>query len=129
MKSLNDIFQLTPTRKPKSNNPITFRREKLIRNINKQLKNIDDTKLGKRTYNNWFWINEDNKFHLSIKYGKQEIELSKNKFSIICENLDEVETSLTKIKELTYSGQFDLILTEMSKEIRSNFKRSKPTTS
>lgn len=129
MKTLNDIFNLTPNRKPKTNNPITFRRDKLIRNINKQLQNIQDIQLGKKTSNNWFWINENNKFHLSIKYGKSEIELDKNKFSIVCNNLKDIETSLTKIKELTYSGYFDLILTEMSKDIRKNFKRSKSTTS
>lgn len=121
MKKLEDNFNLTPNKKPNKLDPTLLRRDKLIRNINKQLNNIILIKEGKKIGNLWWWINNNNQYYLSIKYGKKEIELGKNKYSILLTNLDEVYKSLEKIKELVFKGEFDLILSEVSKGIRKNF--------
>ena len=47
----------------------------------------------------WFWLNEEGKYFLSINYGKKPIELSKGKFSVICESLEEVKDSLNIIEQ------------------------------
>ena len=119
---LENIFTLTPKKKPSKTNPILFRRNKLLSGINKQIQNIHDLKRGLKVRNVWFFNDENNKFYLIVKYGKYELELSKNKYSIMCENIDQVLDNLEKLKELVSSGQFDTNLSEMSKSIRQNFE-------
>ena len=119
---IENLFTLTPKKKPNKMNPILFRRNKLINSINKQIQNINDLQRGLKVRNLWFFNDEDNNFYLIIKYGKSELELSKNKYSIMCKNIDEVLDSLVKVKELVSNGHFDLTLTDVSKNIRQNFK-------
>jgi len=119
---IENLFTLTPKKKPNKMNPILFRRNKLINSINKQIQNINDLQRGLKVRNLWFFNDEDNNFYLIIKYGKSELELSKNKYSIMCKNIDEVLDSLVKVKELVSNGHFDLTLTDVSKSIRQNFK-------
>jgi hypothetical protein len=118
---IENLFTLTPKRKPTKSNPILFRRNKLLNGINKQIQNIHDMKKGLKVRNVWFFNDENNNFYLIVKYGKSEVELSKNKYSIMCKNIDEVLDNLTKLKDLVSSGHFDMTLTEMSKSIRQNF--------
>ena len=125
MSKLNSLFNLTSNKKPNKVNPIVMRRNKLIKGINKQLKNIDELKQGMRVRNTWWFNDENNNFYLSIRYGKSELELDKGKFSIMCKDIDEVSESLEKIKELVVSGSFDTTLNDVSKSIRTNFKSSK----
>jgi hypothetical protein len=66
-------------------------------------------------------MNEDGKIYLQIKYGKLPIELGKGKFAIQCNNLDDVTSNLAIVETLVNKGEFDAMLTAMSKEIRSKF--------
>ena len=127
MSKLNQLFNLTPNKKPSKDNPIVFRRNKLLRGINKQIQNINDLKSGIKVNNVWWWNDEHHKFYLVIKYGRNEIELGKGKFSIQLNSIDEVLDSLNKIKSMTQSGFFDVDLTNLSKSIRSNFTSSSTT--
>lgn len=127
MNKLNSLFNLTSNKKPNKVNPIVMRRNKLIKGINKQLKNIDDLKQGMIVRNNWWFNDENNNFYLTIRYGKSDLELDKGKFSIMCKDIDEVSDSLDKIKELVVSGSFDTTLNDVSKSIRTNFKSTKTT--
>ena len=129
MNKLNNLFNLTSNKKPNKVNPIVMRRNKLIKGINKQLKNIDDLKQGMIVRNTWWFNDENNNFYLTIRYGKSDLELDKGKFSIMCKDIDEVSESLEKIKELVVSGSFDTTLNDVSKSIRTNFKSTKTTTS
>ena len=124
MSKLENYFNLTPNKKPSKSNPIVFRRNKLLRGINKQISNINNLKNGMRVTNCWWWNDENNNFYLIIKYGKTELELSKNKYSIQFKNIDEVLDGLNKIKSLTQSGHFDMKLSDISKSIRNNFQSS-----
>ncbi len=129
MNKLNNLFNLTSNKKPNKVNPIVMRRNKLIKGINKQLKNIDDLKQGMIVRNTWWFNDENNNFYLTIRYGKSDLELDKGKFSIMCKDIDEVSDSLEKIKELVVSGSFDTTLNDVSKSIRTNFKPTKSSTS
>ena len=114
-------LNLVPVKKPDSLNPIVQRRERLIKSINRQLELIQKHRIGEKTTRVWFWTNEDGNYFLPIKYGKQVLELGKGKFSIQCSSLDDVETNLESVKTFVMKGEFDQILTTVSREIRKKF--------
>ena len=130
MKLLKEL-NLTPVKKTVGRNPIVQRRESLIRGIDKQLSIceslISDNEFARdhhsgRKIPSWFWLDDSGQYYLSINYGKQPLELSKGKFSIICDSIESVQSSLSLVKESVQMGDFDKQLEKRSKVIRSNFK-------
>ena len=69
-------------------------------------------------------MNEEGKIYLQIKYGKLPLELSKGKFAIQCGSLDDVSSNLQIVETLVNKGEFDVMLTSVSKEIRSKFDKT-----
>ena len=127
MKELN----LTPMKKTVGRNPITERRESVIKGIDKQIMVCEGLLDGKdvvrdqytgRKIPQWFWLDDSGSYFLSINYGKSPIELAKGKFSIVCESVEEVKSSLETVKSSILKGDFDKVLEKRSKQIRSNFK-------
>lgn len=131
MNQLNKKLNLTPNKKEVGRNVVVSRRESVVKGINSQLmiceSLINDGEVYRdfngRKVISWFWRNEEGKFFLSINYGKKAIELSKGKFSVICESIEEVRDSLNIIKDSILNGDLDKELEKRSKLIRSNFKR------
>ena len=130
MKLLKEL-NLTPVKKTVGRNPIVQRRESLIKGIDKQLSIceslISDNEFARdhhtgRKIPSWFWLDDSGQYYLSINYGKQPLELSKGKFSIICDSIESVNSSLKLVKESVQLGDFDKQLEKRSKVIRSNFK-------
>ena len=130
MKLLKEL-NLTPVKKTVGRNPIVQRRESLIKGIDKQLSIceslISDNEFARdhhsgRKIPSWFWLDDSGQYYLSINYGKQPMELSKGKFSIICESIESVQSSLNLVRESVQMGDFDKQLEKRSKVIRSNFK-------
>jgi len=129
MKELN----LTPIKKVTGRNPVTERRESVVRGIDKQIKIcqglldgndvVRDSETGRKVPQ-WFWLDDSGSYYLSINYGKSPLELAKGKFSIVCRELDEVMTSLQTVRSSILKGDFDTLLERRSKSIRSNFKSS-----
>ena len=127
LKELN----LTPVKKTVGRNPIVQRRESLIKGIDKQLLICDslisenefarDQHTGRKVPS-WFWLDDSGQFYLSINYGKQPVELSKGKFSVICNSIEGVKSSLSIVRQSVQKGDFDKQLEKRSKVIRSNFK-------
>ena len=102
MKLLKEL-NLTPVKKTVGRNPIVQRRESLIKGIDKQLSIceslISDNEFARdhhsgRKIPSWFWLDDSGQYYLSINYGKQPLELSKGKFSIICDSIENVQSSL-----------------------------------
>ena len=127
LKELN----LTPNKKVVGRNPIVERRESVIKGIDKQLMICDSLLQGNevvrdhqtgRKLPQWFWLDDSGSYFLSINYGKSPIELAKGKFSIVCESVEEVKSSLETVKSSILKGDFDKVLEKGSKQIRSNFK-------
>jgi hypothetical protein len=85
---------------------------------------VEAFKTGEKTHRTWFWMNEDGKIYLQIKYGKLALELGKGKFAIQCNSLDDVSANLAIVETLVNKGEFDAMLTNMSKEIRSKFGKN-----
>ena len=126
MKELN----LTPMKRTVGRNPITERRESVIKGIDKQIMVCDGLLEGKdvvrdqytgRKIPQWFWLDDSGSYYLSINYGKSPIELAKGKFSIVCTGLEQVKSSLETVKSSVLKGDFDTVLDKRSKVIRSNF--------
>lgn len=126
MKELN----LTPMKRTVGRNPITERRESVIKGIDKQIMVCEGLLEGKdvvrdqytgRKIPQWFWLDDSGSYYLSINYGKSPIELAKGKFSIVCTGLEQVKSSLETVKSSVLKGDFDTVLDKRSKLIRSNF--------
>lgn len=120
---IEQILKLVAVTKPKDPSPIINRRDKLVSSINRQLAIIERYALGESVRGKWFWTNDSGGYYLPIKYGKQVLELGKGKFAIECSNLDEVEDALIKVRALIKQGDFDSVLENTSKEIRSKFMK------
>ncbi|MBL4874864.1 MAG: hypothetical protein JKY41_16170 [Rhodobacteraceae bacterium] len=120
---LEQSLKLVPVKKPKQVNPIVHRRERLLKSINNQIEMVRRYRLGEKTNRLWFWSDENGNTFLPIKYGKVVLELGKGKYSIQCSSVDDVETNLETVKTLVIRGEFDDILTKVSKEIRAKFGR------
>lgn len=58
---------------------------------------------------------------LPIKYGRQQIELKKGMFSILCKDPSEIEEDLGEVREMVLGGQFDDQLAKASTEIWNRF--------
>lgn len=130
MKLLKEL-NLTPVKKTVGRNPIVQRRESLIKGIDKQLSICESLILDNefsrdhhsgRKIPSWFWLDDSGQYYLSINYGKQPLELSKGKFSIICDSIESVKSSLSIVRESVQMGDFDKQLEKRSKVIRSNFR-------
>lgn len=128
MKELN----LTPMKRTVGRNPITERRESVIKGIDKQIMVCEGLLDGKdvvrdqytgRKIPQWFWLDDSGSYYLSINYGKSPIELAKGKFSIVCTGLEQVKSSLETVKSSVLKGDFDTVLDKRSKVIRSKFSQ------
>ena len=128
LKELN----LTPNKRVVGRNSVVERRESVIKGIEKQvyiceqLLNGEEVVRDKQTGRKmvcWFWLDNGGDYFLSINYGKSAIELSKGKFSVICNSIEEVRDSLNIIKDSILNGDLDKELAKRSKLIRSNFKK------
>lgn len=122
-RAIEQALALVPVNKPKNVNPVVQRRMRLLKSIHRQQTLVEAYKSGEKTHRVWFWMNEDGKIYLQIKYGKVSLELSKGKFSILCNSLDDVTKNLVIVETLVNKGEFDAILTAASKEIRSKFTK------
>ena len=123
-KAIEQALPLVPVTKPKSMNPVVQRRTRLLKSLRRQQTLLQAYKNGEKTNRAWFWMNEDGKIYLQIKYGKLPLELSKGKFAIQCSSLEDVSSNLTIVETLVNKGEFDPMLTTISKEIRTKFQKS-----
>ena len=118
-RAIEQALSLVPVTKPKTVNPVVQRRSRLLKSIRKQQTLVEAYKAGEKTHRTWFWMNEDGKIYLQIKYGKLALEMGKGKFAIQCNSLDDVSSNLAIVETLVNKGEFDAMLGNMSKEIRS----------
>lgn len=122
MKSSNQL-KLVPVMKPKQQDPVLLRREKMIKGLNRQSQILELYRLGEKTKGQWFWVDENGVIFLPIKYGKVVLELSKGMFAIHCDTLEEVEDNLEFIRKTTMRGELDNTLKSVSAQLRSKFTK------
>ena len=117
-------LNLTAARRPRKLDRTIERRAKLSQQIENQLAKLRGENQGKAHRGAWYWRNHDGWFLLSIRYGHQDIELADGMYSILCENLGEVESSLLEVHQLVQTGALDDTLRAVSAELRSKFTKS-----
>lgn len=122
-RSIEQSLALVPVSKPKTMNPVVQRRSRLLKSIRRQQTLLEAYKNGEKTFRTWFWMSEDGKLYLQIKYGKSALELGKGKFAIQCNSIDDIASNLSIVETLVNKGEFDAMLTSISKEIRSKFSK------
>jgi hypothetical protein len=141
-------LKLVTSQKQRTVSPIIQRRQKLIDKIDEQLKSCEAQKAGEvyapkrmRTYTNkhtgermtveavkrvknWFWIADDGKINLSIKYGSKTLSLNKKGANAIqLTSGDELIAVLSSLKAAVAEGELDEAINEVSSITRDGFKK------
>ncbi len=141
-------LKLVASQKLRTVSPIVQRRQKLIDKIDEQLKSCEAQKAGEvyapkrmRTYTNkhtgermtveavkrvknWFWIAEDGKINLAIKYGSKTLALNKKGANAIqLTTGDELIAVLGQLKSAVADGELDEAINEVSSITRDGFKK------
>ena len=141
-------LKLITTVKSSAVSPVLLRRNKLLAKVQEQLdmceakrnqqpyapkrlKTITNKETGERTtietikrVKEWFWITEDGKINLAVKYGAKTLPLNKKGTNAIeLMNGTALIGTLHKLKEAVIAGEFDDAITEVSDATRKAFKK------
>ena len=141
-------LKLITTVKSSSVSPVLVRRNKLLAKVQEQLdmceakrnqqpyapkrlKTIVNKETGERTtietikrVKEWFWITEDGKINLAVKYGAKTLPLNKKGANAIeLMNGTALIGTLHKLKEAVIAGEFDDAIGEVSDATRKAFKK------
>jgi len=145
MSTLTSL-KLVVSKKNQSVAPIVQRRNKLIAKLHEQIELCEAQKSGNtylpkklKTYTNkqtgermtvevtkrvkeWFWISDNGKINLAIKYGAKTLPLNKKGANAIeLTNGDELLTILKDLKTATLNGELDDAINEVSSATRLAF--------
>ncbi len=73
---------------------------------------------------NWFWIAEDGKINLAVKYGSKTLTLNKKGANAIqLATGDELIAALSSLKAAVADGELDEAINEVSSITRDGFKK------
>lgn len=126
MTSLSNL-NLTEDVKPTGKSETVERRQRLVTSIQHQISQLNTTIQGIDTLGrkkpDWYWLNDKGEYLVSLRYGKQPVELQKGKYSVKCEDLEGVLVALEVFKEVVEKGELDSKLQVIANAIRKNFKR------
>lgn len=141
-------LKLVTSTKSSITSPVMQRRNKLLAKVQEQLdmceakrnqqpyapkrlKTVVNKETGERTtveaikrVKEWFWITEDGKINLAVKYGAKTLPLNKKGANAIeITNGTELVGTLHKLKDAVIAGEFDDAIAEVSNETRKAFKK------
>lgn len=141
-------LKLITTAKRTAISPVMRRRTKLLAKVQEQIdmceakrnqqtyapkriKTITNKETGERTtvetvkrVKEWFWITNDNKINLAIKYGSKTLSLNKKGANAIeLTNGTELIGTLLKLKDAVVAGEFDDAISEVSDATRKAFNK------
>jgi len=141
-------LKLITAAKNVSSSPVVQRRNKLLAKVQEQLdmceakrnqqpyapkrlKTVINKETGERTtvetikrVKEWFWITEDGKINLAVKYGSKTLPLNKKGANAIeLMNGTALIGTLHKLKEAVIAGEFDDAISEVSDATRKAFKK------
>jgi hypothetical protein len=72
----------------------------------------------------WFWVADNGKINLAIKYGAKTLSLNKKGANAIeLSNSDELITTLKSLKVMVANGELDEAINEMSLATRQAFAK------
>jgi hypothetical protein len=139
-------LKLTNTRKPTQQPAIIQQRTKLAKRIweqmelakaqqagdtfaSKRLKSIVGTDGVKRTVEvakrvkPWWFVADNGKLCVNIRYGSKLLELAKNKTTVEVADVAELIETLDIVKAAVIEGELDQQIQAASGQLRSGFKR------
>lgn len=147
MSTLNSL-KLVASKKHQSVAPIVVRRNKLIQKLHQQLELCEAQKSGNtyapkhlRTFTDkhsgerktietikrvreWFWVGDNGKINLSVKYGAKTLPLNKKGANAIeIANGDELISVIKSLKLAVANGELDDAINEVSIATRQAFGR------
>lgn len=144
MSALSNL-KLTNAKRPQSMPAVMIRRNKLVKKLfeqiqlaqaqqagenytAKRLKNVRDAETGltkivevPKRIRAWWWIGENGKLCLNVKYGSNTIELSKGKFAIELTSQAEIVPVLNTLKEAAEAGELDSQIEAVAGVVKSGF--------
>ena len=144
MASLQQL-KLISAKRQQSVDPTQFRRFKLAGRLEDQIA-LAQAMLERRTYTKervrsvrdasgmrssvqvhtrvkpWWWVMENGKLALSIRYGSRVIALSPKSNAIECASLKDVVQALATVKAVVEAGELDAAITAVSEKVRAGFK-------
>lgn len=140
-------LKLVVSSRQRTSNPLVIRRNKLATKLQEQaelvsaqkegrvyapvrMKNIVDSATGDRKVisiskrvREWFWVADNGKLNLSVRYGAKVIEISKGKNAIECGTADELLQALNLLRTATLAGELDEQIAAASESLRRGFER------
>ncbi len=146
VSTLNGL-KLSTAKKPTHIPQIIFRRNKLSNKLWEQIQlaksQIDGTSFVVKKFRSvidketglrkqvevpkrlreWWFMNEQGKMCVSIRYGTQMIELAKGKYSIEVESAQALIKALETVKQAVESGELDNQITNASINVRRVFDK------
>lgn len=146
VSTLNGL-KLSTAKKPTHIPQIVFRRNKLSNKVWEQIqlaksqldgtsfvvkkfRSVIDKETGLRKQvevpkrlREWWFMNEQGKMCVSIRYGTQMIELAKGKYSIEVESAQALIKALETVKQAVESGELDNQITNASINVRRAFDK------
>jgi len=145
MSTLNTL-KLVASKKHASISPVVHRRNKLVSKLHEQIEMCEAKKAGQnyapkklKTFTNkqtgermtvevnkkireWFWISDNGKINLAIKYGAKTLSLNKKGANAIeLATGDELINTLKSIKVAVLNGELDDAITEVSNATKAAF--------
>ena len=70
----------------------------------------------------WWFMTDNGKLALTLKYGARQLELAKGKNAIEVADLEELVAVLTKLKMAVDAGEIDSAIEAASAKLRAGFK-------
>jgi hypothetical protein len=147
MSTLNNL-KLVVSKKHQTVAPIVIRRNKLCSKLDEQLALCEAQKAGNtyapkrlKTFVNkqtgermtaevvkrvreWFWVSDNGKINLSIKYGAKTLPLNKKGANAIeLSTGDELIETLKSLKLMVANGELDYAINEVSTATREAFNK------
>ena len=147
MSTLNNL-KLVASKKHGTASPIVHRRNKLVAKLHEQLELCEAQKSGNtyapkklKTFTNkqtgermttevvkrvkeWFWIGDNGKINLAVKYGAKTLPLNKKGANAIeLASGDELIATLKTLKAAVLEGELDEAITAVSTATRQAFAK------
>ena len=139
-------LKLVTAKKQLSASPIVHRRNKLVAKLHEQIELCEAKRSGQqfapkrlKTYTNkqtgermtvetvkrvkeWFWISDNGKINLSIRYGAKTLPLNKKGANAVeCTDGEDLINTLKSIKLAVMDGELDDAIAEVSSATRRAF--------
>ena len=139
-------LKLVASKKNLTVSPVVHRRNKLVNKLHEQIELCEAQKAGNtyapkrlKTFVNkqtgermtaevikrvkeWFWVSDNGKINLAVKYGAKTLPLNKKGANAIeLSNGDELISTLKSLKMMVANGELDDAMNEVSSATRQAF--------